>query len=287
MAAENYASSLSRILVHEGGFANHPKDPGGATMKGVTQRVYDAYRQRKGLTTRTVRSITSAELAEIYKTQYANAVRFDALPIGLDHVQFDGSVNSGPAQSNKWLQRALQQLGLYRGGIDGVVGNGTLEAVNQVNDVDALIARICEIRKAFLRALKTFPTFGRGWIARVDQVGDAGQDWAQGSVPSDTNLVYVVGMERKALVSDAALPAVPVSGPTVGAAGGSLGLMLEGARQSIEPYAGVSSFVGNVLVGLTIGSAIVAIGGMAWGLYAAHRRRKLAPLLDLDVAPAS
>ncbi|WP_058633833.1 glycoside hydrolase family 108 protein [Aureimonas ureilytica] len=183
MVAANYSPALARILVHEGGYANHPKDPGGATMKGVTQRVYDAFRERSGLPKVSVRLISTAELETIYADQYGRAVCFDQLPIGLDYVVFDGAVHSGPAQSVKWLQRALQSLGLYVGKIDGIPGNGTLAAVDRVNDVDALIARICDLRLAFLKALKTYATFGKGWRVRVDQVGDAGQDWADGSVP--------------------------------------------------------------------------------------------------------
>ncbi|RIY03270.1 N-acetylmuramidase [Aureimonas flava] len=282
MVAANYVPSLARVLVHEGGYANHPKDPGGATMRGVTQRVYDAFRARAKLPARPVRQIGNDELEAIYRDQYAEAVRFDALPIGLDYVQFDGAVHSGPSQATKWLQRALRELGLYAGKIDGIPGNGTLNGVRLVNDVDALIARICDIRKAFLRALKTYSTFGKGWMRRVDQVGDAGQDWADGSVPADRNLTYEPGMERKALVADAALPAAPVSAPTVGAGGGGMAVVIEAARQQIQPFAGASSFIDNVLVGLTVGGAIVALGGVAWGLWAQARRARLARVLDLE-----
>lgn len=287
MVAENYAPSLARLLVHEGGFSNHPKDPGRATMKGVTQLVYDAFRTRKGKPVRTVRRIETAELEEIYATQYAKPIRFERLPIGLDYVVFDGAANSGPVQSVKWLQRALADLGLYLGKIDGLVGNGTLSAVDQVNDVDALIGRICDIRKAFLRALKTFSTFGRVWMSRVDQVGDAGQDWATGSVPADTNLTYVSGMERRALVEDANLSTAPVIGPTVGAGGGGLAYALEQARQQIAPYAGTLQLVDHVLAGLMIGSAAVAIGGVVYGLVSAWRRKRVSVALDLDLPAAA
>ncbi len=125
-------------------------------------------------------------------------------------------------------------------------------------------------------------TFGKGWTARVDQVGDGGQDWAVGSVPADRNLTYQPGMEVKALVSDAALPPAPVSAPTVGAGGGGFAVVIEAARQQIQPFAGSSSLIDNVLVGLTIGGALVALGGVAWGLYVSARRAKLARVLDLE-----
>ncbi|WP_246738825.1 glycoside hydrolase family 108 protein [Mesorhizobium sp. NZP2234] len=157
MAASREKESLARVLAHEGGYSNHPKDPGGATMKGVTQRVYDGYRKGRGLATRSVKGITTDELNEIYDRQYWDAVKGDLVPAGVDYVVFDGAVNSGPARSIMWLQRAL--VPLYTGPIDGVIGVGTLAAIQSVNSLGELINRICDERMRFLRALKTFPTF--------------------------------------------------------------------------------------------------------------------------------
>ena len=72
MATGNFDKCLTRTLVHEGGWSNHPKDPGGATMRGVIQRVYDGYRDRKGLGRRSVRQITDDELKEIYRRRAEN-----------------------------------------------------------------------------------------------------------------------------------------------------------------------------------------------------------------------
>lgn len=66
MAAKSYAAALARVLEHEGGFSNHPSDPGSATMESITQRVYDGYRQRRGLATRSVAQITNDEMQAIY-----------------------------------------------------------------------------------------------------------------------------------------------------------------------------------------------------------------------------
>lgn len=103
MAAERYSDALSRVLVHEAGYVNDPRDPGGATMKGVTQRTYDGYRKRNGLALRPVRQITPTEVGEIYRRSYWAAIHGDTLPAGVDYVVFDGAVNSGPSQSIKWL----------------------------------------------------------------------------------------------------------------------------------------------------------------------------------------
>src|SRR5687768_14939208 len=107
MASETYAEALKHVLKYEGGFVNNKNDPGGATNFGVIQRTYSGYRKRKGLKPRSVKLIEPAEIADIYRNDYAAKVRFDDLPPGVDFVVFDGAVNSGPMQSVKWLQRAL------------------------------------------------------------------------------------------------------------------------------------------------------------------------------------
>ncbi|HWL05680.1 MAG TPA: glycoside hydrolase family 108 protein [Xanthobacteraceae bacterium] len=180
---QNYSAALSRVLRHEGGFVHHPKDPGGATNQGIIQTTYDAYRRQRGLPTQSVRNLTSQERDAIYKTQYWDKIAGDRLPLGVDYVVFDGAVNSGVAQSVRWLQRALRADGLYSGLIDGLVGAKTLDGVDQHPDHDALIGSICDQRMAFLRDLKTWGTFGKGWTNRVREVRTGGQAWAMGSVP--------------------------------------------------------------------------------------------------------
>ncbi|WP_105401605.1 putative peptidoglycan-binding domain-containing protein [Neorhizobium sp. T7_12] len=89
-------------------------------------------------------------------------------------------MNSGVVQSVKWLQRALQAMGLYKGAIDGNLGTGTLLVASSVNDNDAVVAAIIDRRRAFLRALKIWSTFGKGWTARINGVRAVGQAWATG-----------------------------------------------------------------------------------------------------------
>jgi lysozyme family protein len=271
---DNYKSALTHVLVHEGGWSNHPRDPGGATMYGVTQRVYDAYRRRKLLPEQSVRQISRAELEAIYRTQYADKVRFDDLPYGVDYVVFDGAVNSGPAQSVKWLQRALGVA------VDGVIGNATLQAAKEYPDQDGLIRKILDRRKAFLRALSTWDTFGRGWTARVDQarkVAVAMND----NVPAPPSF-FVAGMSAKATVADAGMPAAPVATPTAGAGAGGVGVAIETVRQQIEPYAAMSETLNRILIGLVALSFIIAVGTFAYGFYARWKRDRVAAKLDLD-----
>lgn len=283
MTAQNYARALSRVLVHEGDFSDHPDDPGGATMKGVTQRVYDAYRERRGEPDRPVRQITEAELQAIYRRQYWDVVKGDGLPAGVDYAVFDGAVNSGPAQAVKWLQRALGTVK-----VDGVIGEATLAAVEAYPDHDRLIALMLGRRLAFLQALRTWPSFGRGWSARVRQVQQIGQAWATGSVGPDP--AFAVGGNARATI-DQAKP-LPLKGPadaTTGAGLGSGGLagVLEQARQQLDPLAASSQLIGNIVAALVVTGVVLTAGGFAYRWIAARRAKALADALDLPEGVAA
>lgn len=159
MAASNFDLALKYVLKHEGGYVNHPKDPGGATNKGITQRTFDAY-TGGGVD---VRDITDKQVADIYKRQYWDAVKGDDLPSGVDYAVFDFAVNSGPARAAKFLQR---EVGVSD---DGFVGMETLGAVNGKSAV-SIIDGVCSKRLSWLRGLSTWSTFGKGWQRRVEEV---------------------------------------------------------------------------------------------------------------------
>lgn len=160
----DFSHSLELLLATEGGYVNNPHDPGGATNKGIIQRVYDAYRRMKSLPPTSVRNITPADVADIYKLQYWDAVRGDAIPAGIDYCLFDESANSGPVKSIIDLQTALKVKA------DGQFGIVTFQALQSVVDRVALINRICDLRLSFLHRLRTWRFFGRGWTARVSRV---------------------------------------------------------------------------------------------------------------------
>ena len=157
---KNAHRAIPLILKHEGGYVNHPKDPGGATNKGVTQATYDNWRARSGLAKQSVRKITDAEVAEIYRVQYWDKIGGDDLPAGVDYAVFDFAVNSGPARAARYLQKCV---GAAR---DGLVGNETISKAAELDEVD-LIADLCRERLKFVRGLKTYKTFGRGWERRI------------------------------------------------------------------------------------------------------------------------
>jgi len=171
---QNFEHSLAHVLKHEGGWADHPRDPGGATMKGVTLATYSDWLGRQA-TKEELRAISDEHLRAIYKTRYWDAVRGDDLPAGLDYVVFDMAVNSGPGRAARMLQAAVGATP------DGAIGPKTLAAV-QAQAPAALIAAFQRSRQHFLEALPTFDAFGKGWTRRVTEAGEIGLKAVGGQV---------------------------------------------------------------------------------------------------------
>ncbi|HMQ93533.1 MAG TPA: glycosyl hydrolase 108 family protein [Amaricoccus sp.] len=148
----------------EGGKVDHPKDPGGRTAYGVTQRVYDAYRRGRGLATRDVYSIDQDEVHAIYLRDYWAASGAGRLAPGYDLVVYDASVNSGVGRGPRWFQSAVGVAP------DGKIGTKTIAAAQAAKDGVAVIQRACAARLGFLKGLGTWRTFGRGWANRVSDI---------------------------------------------------------------------------------------------------------------------
>lgn len=158
----NFDSCLASLLTHEGGFVSHRSDPGGMTNLGVTRRVWEAHVGHSVEETE-MRALTPDMVSPLYKKDYWDKAKCDALPSGVDYAVFDIAVNSGVPRAARILQQAL---GLVD---DGVIGPNTLAAINGKNAQD-LVKKICDIRLTFLQHLPTWPTFGRGWARRVSEV---------------------------------------------------------------------------------------------------------------------
>ena len=173
---KNYKRSLDHVLEHEGGWADHPEDPGGATMKGVTLATFRRH-FGENKTKTALRRISDDELGQIYRVGYWNMCKGDKLPSGVDYAVFDGAVNSGPGRSAKWLQAAV---GANQ---DGGIGAKTLTKVGEFDAVD-VIEQICNRRLQFMRSLDTWETFGRGWERRVEGVRPTAIAMASGLPPA-------------------------------------------------------------------------------------------------------
>ena len=167
---ENWQTCLQHVLKSEGGYVNHKDDPGGMTNLGVTKRVWEEW-VGHAVDEQTMRNLTPDLVAPLYKKRYWDAVRADDLPSGVDFVVFDCAVNSGVGRASKFLQQAAGVTD------DGKIGPGTLQAV-MAKDPKELVDAFCDQRQAFLEALPTFATFGKGWSRRVAEVREQGENLA-------------------------------------------------------------------------------------------------------------
>lgn len=156
---DNFPSALKQILIYEGGYVNNRFDPGGETNRGVTQAVYNAWRKSRKQAIQSVKFISDAEVAAIYKQNYWDAVKGDSLASGVDLATFDYAVNSGVGRASKALQAAA---GVPQ---DGIIGPQTIAAANK--NPTATITNLCNARLAFLKSLSTWKVFGKGWNSRV------------------------------------------------------------------------------------------------------------------------
>lgn len=147
----NIDQALVHLLGNEGGFVDHPDDPGGATNYGITQKTARANGYLGDM-----RNFTLAQAIEIYRKSYWNPIKADQLPDALRFHVFDAAVNSGPTQAVKWLQQAA---GVAQ---DGIVGPATIAASMRVSP-----AKYSAIRLRFMTNLATWQTFGKGWARRI------------------------------------------------------------------------------------------------------------------------
>lgn len=202
--ADRFAIVHADTAVYEGGWSNHPKDRGGATMRGVIQKVYDAYRKRNGLPLRSVRHLTDAEHDEIYKYEYwgPTVEKYNLVP-GVDRAVYDAGVNSGVSRAIKWL----------------VAASGS-------SDHSKTAAKICDIRLRFVMGLRTWKTFGKGWGRRIADVKAKSVRDAlafMASSPKHPNVTKkTIGQELHRSAAEAETKAASASQNAKGAAGGAV-----------------------------------------------------------------
>lgn len=159
---DNFLDALSAVLHHEGGYVNHPSDPGGMTNLGCTKRVWEEWVGHP-VDEKAMRALTPADVAPLYKAKYWDKIKGDELPDGVDYVVFDAAINSGPGRAAKWLQQAVGAVP------DGAIGPGTLAKVAAMPASD-IVEKYQQIRLEFLQSLQTWETFGKGWGRRVQEV---------------------------------------------------------------------------------------------------------------------
>lgn len=143
--------AFKSVIGHEGGYIDHPSDPGGETKYGISKRVYPS---------EDIKNLTLDRAKVLYRRDYWDKLHLDDLPDRIRFDLFDAAVNSGVSTAIKFLQKACEV------DADGKIGPKTLAAVGAISAED-LDKRISGYRLLYLVSLRTFPTFGKGWITRV------------------------------------------------------------------------------------------------------------------------
>lgn len=251
----SFETCLTETLKWEGGWSNHKDDPGGPTMRGVIQRVYDAWRKRNGLPRRSVRHIEEAELQAIYRENYWQLVRGDELPPGVDLCVFDYGVNSGPSRSVSHLQEVLGVK------IDGNMGPVTLDAVNAADPVE-IVKKLCARRRKFVRQTKTYHVFGKGWNRRIDGIEQIACAMCELPI-RETPVVPIADADAQSETQGKATdPREPMSA-TAKAAIASAATGTGTAVVSAPPQA-VTDTVSNVGAWQSIGKTAIEASTLAW-----------------------
>jgi len=220
MVASNFRASLEVILREEGGNDDDPRDHGGRTSRGITQGEWNIYlKSHPGLPT-DVWKASQADINNIYRTQYWDPY-CDDLPAGVDLCFFNASVNSGRTQAVKELQRAL---GIQA---DGMLGMATKQAIASYGNLNDLISKICDKRRAFYQSLRQYSIYGKGWMARTNRVEVTAKMMARGAptihptidtIPS----VPSITVSAKAEATDPARPMISQGMATTGTIGSSV-----------------------------------------------------------------
>lgn len=211
----NFARSLALVLAHEGGYSNHPKDPGSHTNKGITIATFRKWVKRNG-TVEDLKNISNADVAKIYRKHYWDQVRGDDLPSGVDYAVFDYAVNSGPRRAIKALQSVIGAK------VDGIIGPETMGQVSAMGAA-TIVGKLCDERMAFLQRLEIWPTFKNGWTSRVAGVREDAMHMIAFSIPSNSPAQPVPTPKPSA---DTPAPTDPASKPRKGI---PLWLMIAGA----------------------------------------------------------
>lgn len=195
--ADRFDACLGEVLKHEGGYADHPADPGGATNMGITRKTLARWRRVSpwtDLPKDEVRNLTRTEAAAIYRAEYWDLCRAGEMQPGLDLALFDYAVNSGPDRAIRALQAILGVA------VDGVLGPQTMAAAGRA-DSRSVVSALCDQRLAFLRSLSNFSTFGRGWTSRVAAVRAAALAAASITMPRGDQAMSVLSGYRTYIVA--------------------------------------------------------------------------------------
>lgn len=141
-------------------------DSGGATQSGLTLTAFRTWAKKKGWATlpdvAMLKAVSYEVWRDVLKEDYWNRCKADEIVSqSVAELLVDFAYNSGSMRAIKTMQAIL---GVTR---DGIIGPKTLQAINGRSPLP-LFGELKQRRIAFLRSLKTFPKYGKGWLSRVD-----------------------------------------------------------------------------------------------------------------------
>lgn len=154
MTTETQRENIIDLIIEvEGGakLVDDPRDPGGLTRYGISQRAFPA---------EDIRNLNIERARQLYRIHYWDAIRGDELPWGYALAMFDCAVNQGTWVAVKLMQRSL--------GItdDGVLGPITLRTLLATNVIDVLPEYMDRRLKRYSET-PNYDRFGRGWRKRL------------------------------------------------------------------------------------------------------------------------
>jgi len=160
--------AIEKTLQHEGGYIDHPADPGGATQMGISLRWYKEHVDPEA-TASTIIGLTKERVLDLYE-KYFWKPEYDLIhEKDVAAKVFDMAVNMGERQAVKLVQRACQACGKNIED-DGVIGQKTLQAINSA-EVDTMLAAIRATQAGFYRGLvmkkPSNEAFIKGWLRRA------------------------------------------------------------------------------------------------------------------------
>ena len=153
---------IEPILTEEGGYVNHPNDPGGETKFGISKRAYPHL---------AIRNLTRARAVSLYQSDYWQPIRGDQFPNPLALLLLDTAVNMGTQTAIRFLQRALNLPD------DGLIGPQTLNAVKNHSAPGDLLTHIAAERAYRYKGLRHTDTFARGWYRRLLHIHAIAWSW--------------------------------------------------------------------------------------------------------------
>lgn len=160
----SFKKAVEIVLHHEGGLVDDPKDRGGLTNFGISQRAYPEV---------DIKALTKRSASDIYKRDYWNKSSCQHLPDSVAILVFDTAVNMGNSRAAKFLQECSNCT------MDGIIGDNTIRAVHRAYDgsEEAFLDQYVDLRLKHYQRLDTFERFGRGWTRRANEVLEEAKKW--------------------------------------------------------------------------------------------------------------